>query len=206
MKHLAFRTLAFFGCIAVPTVIFDLVYWSAPFPQSVVMPVEVALRLTLVALVGAWLERFSPRAWTPLAAFAAAFATYGLGHIEAEYLKGVLANRSLEGGLVALAELRKRAELHPGYFFFLFTIVASPFAFVAGTRQHKVGVYFSTCIAALGTLVVAGFLLQPLTAEVGRVTAAFVCARTLLCALLLPFVGWLGDRKQERDERFKDPT
>src|SRR5581483_5674340 len=117
MRSVLVRTAVFFACIGVPSVALDLVYWQAPLPAAVVIPVEVALRLTFVAFAVACVEEKLPlRRAAPLAVFIAAFVAYALGFVESEYLNAVVRDRAPESGLQGLAALGERMSEHPRYF------------------------------------------------------------------------------------------
>jgi hypothetical protein len=196
MRPLLARTGVFFLIVALPSIVFDLVYWRSPLPGSLLIPTEVALRLTLVAFVAAWVEKRAPRPGAPLLVFVAAAATYAAGFIESEYLNAVLRDRTPESGLLGLAALKRRMEEHPRYFLIVVTIVATPFALASLARSLGLGTAGATVVCAFGTLAVSVLLLEPFRVEVGRVTAAFVCVRTLFCGLLLPASAHIAEKRR----------
>jgi hypothetical protein len=207
VKHLRValvRALVFLLVIGGPTVVFDVVYWETPLPAALLMPVEVAFRLTVTCFFTALLESALPRGWLWLLSFGVAFVIYALGYCETEYVNGVFTEHALAGGIAHVSDLVHDAGLHPGSYVLLLTIVSVPFAAAPLARTLNRDVLPVTFVTFLVTFVVVASLLEPYRLEVGRVRAAFVCIRTVFCALLLPFVAWLGDRLEVRLARAMD--
>jgi hypothetical protein len=189
------RALVFLVLIGVPAVVFDWVYWRAPLPQSLIMPIDASFRLTAACFVAALVELLYPRALGPLLAYVAAFATYGLGFVESAYLKGVVVSLEPTGGTAALAELATSGWERPRYYLILLAIVSTPYAATCFGRQRKLSLARVSALSATITFVVASALVEPFRVEVGRRIGAYVCVRTLLVALLLPLVAQLAERR-----------
>jgi len=189
------RALFFLILIGVPAVVFDWVYWRAPLPQSLIMPIDASFRLTAACFVAALVELAYPRPLAPLLAYVAAFATYGLGFVESAYLKGVVVSLEPAGGTVALAELATSGRERPRYYLILLAIVSTPYAATCFARRRKLSLAGASALSTAITLVVAVALIEPFRIEVGRVIGAYVCVRTLLVALLLPLVARFAERR-----------
>ena len=192
------RTLVFFALVALPTMVFDLVYWSRELPWALLTPSEVALRLTAVALATTIVERRLARRWMPAVVFLVAAVVYALGYVESEYLNGMLLGHSADAGMQALLEHGRHLLRKPRHFALLYALVASPFAIASTARVARLALPAATAVSTFTTLVVAILVLEPFRTEIGRVMAAFVCVRTIFVGLMLPLTGHLADRYEAR--------
>src|SRR5579871_5583365 len=163
------RAVFFLLMIGLPAVVFDWVYWQQALPQALVQPLEASFRLTAACFVAALVELLYPRRFAPLLVYVAAFVTYGLGFVEAAYLKGVVVAREPSSGTVALAELANAGWERPRYYLLLLTIVSAPYAATCFGRQKKLSLGVTTAGSAGIALGVAVALIEPFRIEVGRV-------------------------------------